>query len=152
VKRSFRTTAALALLAVCPASFVTALWLFYSYFSFHPTRPNAAHGFVHALNNHGAYVYLSDTESTGLALLSNVFFVGLLGAFAIFPKDPTLAPPGTARWLTHFYVAKKDLDNPPPRLKVIFLCFILFYLAVIFFAGPSIVHFVVSRGIVLEGV
>jgi hypothetical protein len=30
--------------------------------------------------------------------------IGLFGMFAILPKDPALAPPGTARWLTHFYV------------------------------------------------
>src|ERR1700690_3267407 len=112
---SIRSGVALAVAAVCPASFIVSLWLFYAYFSSHPTRPNNARGFVHALNNHGSYVYISDEESTGLALLRNVFFVGAFAAFATFPKDPTLAPPGTARWLAHFYVARKDFDNPPPR-------------------------------------
>jgi hypothetical protein len=147
--RSLRTDLALATLALCPASFGTHLWLFFSYFSSHPTKPNAALGLVHALNNHGSYVYLSDTESTGLALLMNVFLVGLFGAFALFPKDPTLAPPGTARSLTHFYVAKAYLDNPTPRQKAVFLCLILFYIAVIRVAGPMIVSHLVSRGIVL---
>src|SRR5450755_2181200 len=78
----------------------------------------------------------------------DVFIVGLFGAFAMFPKDPALAPPGTARWLAHFYVAKEDLE-PTPRLKAIFLCSIFFYLAVIWLAGPMIVHLMVSRGIVL---
>jgi hypothetical protein len=55
--------------ALCPASFGTFLWLFFAYFSSHPAKPNAALGFVHALNHHGSYVYLSDAESTGLALL-----------------------------------------------------------------------------------
>ena len=120
MKRPFRTGIALAALALCPASFGTDLWLFFSYFSSHPTKPNAALGFVHALNNHGSYVYLSDTESPGLVLLMNVFLVGLFGTFALFPKEPTLAPPGTARWLTHFHVAKTDLNNPTPRQKAIF--------------------------------
>ena len=104
---------------------------------------------MHALNNHGSYVYLSDTESTGLLLLINVFLVGMFGGFAILSKDPTLSPPGTARWMTHFYVAKADLDSPTPRQKAIFLCSLLFYLVVIWLAGPMIVCLMVSRGIVL---
>jgi hypothetical protein len=123
--------------------------LFFAYFSSHPAKPNAALGFVHALNHHGCYVYLSDAESTGLALLMNVFMIGLFGMFRILPKDPALAPPGTARWLTHFYVSKTDLANPTPRRKAIFLCSLVFCLAVIYLAGLSLVRFVVSRGMVL---
>jgi hypothetical protein len=148
--RSFRYDIAAATAALCPASFGTFLWLFFAYFSSHPAKPNAALGFVHALNNHGSYVYLSDAESTCLALLMNVFMIGLFGMFAILPKDPALAPPGTGRWLTHFYLSKTDLANPTPRLKAIFLCSLVFYLAVIYLAGPAIVRFVVSRGIVLQ--
>jgi hypothetical protein len=150
MKRSVRYDIVSAIAALCPVSFGTFLWLFFDYFSSHPTKPDAALGFVHALNNHGSYVYLSDAESTGLALLMNVFMIGLFGAFAILPKDPALAPPGTARWLTHFYVSKTDLANPTPRLKTIFLSSLVFYLAVIYLAGPSIVRFAVSRGIVLQ--
>ena len=148
--RSFRYDIAAATAALCPASFGTFLGLFFAYFSSHPAKPNAALGFVHALNNHGSCVDLSDAESNGLALLRNVFMIGLFGMFAILPRDPALAPPGTARWLTHFYVSKTDLANPTPRLKAIFLCSPVFYLAVIYLAGPSIVRFVVSRGIVLQ--
>jgi len=75
---------------------------FFAYFSFHPAKPNAALGFVHALNNHGSYVYLSDAESTGLALLRNVFIISFCGMFAVLPKDPARAPPGTARWILIF--------------------------------------------------
>jgi hypothetical protein len=146
--RSRRTEVALAAAALCAASFLTDLCLFSYYFSSRPAKPNAALGFVRALNNHGSYVYLTDTESTGLVLLGDVFIVGFFAAFAILPKDPSLAPPGTARWLAHFYVAKDDLDNPAPRQKAIFLCSLLFYLAVIWLAGPVIVRFMVSRGIV----
>jgi hypothetical protein len=106
--RSFRYIIAAATAALCPASFGTFLGLFFAYFSSHPAKPNAALGFVHARNNHGSYVYLSDAESTGLALLKNGFMIGLFGMFRILPKDPALAPPGTARWLTHFYVSKTD--------------------------------------------
>jgi hypothetical protein len=148
--RSFRYDIAAATAARCPASFATFLGLFFAYFSSHPANPNGALGFVHALNNHGSYVYLSDAESTGLALLRNVFMIGLFGMFAFLPKDPALAPPGTARWRTRFYVSKTELANPTPRLKAIFLCSLVFYLAVIYLAGPSIVRFVVSRGIVLR--
>jgi hypothetical protein len=105
--------------------------LFFAYFSSHPAKPKAALGFVHALNHHGSYVYLSDAESTGLALLMNVFLIGLFGMFRILPNDPALAPPGTARWLIHFYVSKTDLANPTPRRKGIFLCSLVFCLAVI---------------------
>jgi hypothetical protein len=150
MRRSFRYDIAAATAALCPASFGTFLGLFFAYFSAHPAKPNAALGFVHALNNHGSYVYLSDAESTGFALLRNVFMIGLFGMFRILPKDPALAPPGTARWLTHFYVSKTDLANPTPRLKAILLSSTVFYLAVIYLAGPSIVRFVVSRGIVLQ--
>jgi len=111
-----------------PGKFWNVPLLFFAYFSSHPAKPNAALGFVHALNNHGSYVYLSDAESTGLALLMNVFMIGLFGMFRILPKDPALAPPGTARWLTHFYVSKTDLANPTSRRKAMFCahsCFVL---------------------------
>jgi len=103
--RSFRYDIAAATAALCPASFGTFLGLFFAYFSSPPAKPNPAIGFVHARNNHGSYVYLSDAESTGLAMLRNGFMIGM---FRILPKDPALAPPGTARWLTHFYVSKTD--------------------------------------------
>lgn len=90
--RSCRYDIAAATAALCPASFGTFLWLFFAYFSSHPTKPNRALGFVYALNNHGSYVYLSDTESTGLALLLNLFMAGIFCALVIVPKDPTSAP------------------------------------------------------------
>jgi hypothetical protein len=150
IKRSFRYDVVSSIAAICPASFGTHLFLFFSYFSSHPTKANTALGFIHALNNHGSYVYLSDTEMTGLALLRMAFIASAIGTFAILPKDPALAPSGTPRWVAHFYVAKTDLVNPTRRLKTIFLCSIVFYLAVICLAGPLIVHFFVSQGMVLE--
>jgi hypothetical protein len=115
--RSFRYDIAAATAALCPASLGTFLWLFFAYFSSRPAKPNATLGFVHALNNHGSYVYLSDAESTGLALLMNVFMIGLFGMFAILPKDPALAPPGTARWLAHFLCLKDRFGQPYSSIK-----------------------------------
>jgi hypothetical protein len=146
-KSTFRYDIVSAIAPLCAASGGTQLFLFFAYFSSHPTTPNAALGFVHALNNHGSYVYISDTESTGLSLLMNVFFAGLVGMFVVVPKNP--APPGTARWVTHFNFARPDyLASHTIRQKTIFLCSLMFYLAVIWLAGPWIVRLVVSRGFV----
>ena len=151
MKKSVRYDVVSSLGALCAASFGTHLFLFFSYFNSHPAAPDSALGLVNALNNHGSYVYLSDTEWVGLSLLRMAFFVGLVSIYAILPKDPTLAPPGTARWVAHsFYVAKPNTVNCPPRLKTIFLCSIAFYLAVIYLAGPLIVHLLVSHRIILE--
>jgi hypothetical protein len=147
MKRSARYDVVSAIAAVCAASFGTEMFLFFSYFNSHPTKPNPALGLIHALNNHGSYVYLSEAEWTGLSLLRTAFFVGSVSIFVILPKDPSLAPPGTARWLTYFYVAKTHLISPPPRCKIIFLCSILSYIAVIYLVGPWVAHLFVSRGI-----
>ena len=137
MKRSIRNDVASATVALCLTSFGTFLWLFFAYFSSHPTKPNAELGFVRALNNHGSYVYLSDTESTGLALLILGFFVGLLATGVIAPKDP-------------FGAVKADFATAIPRMKIIFLCSLVFYLAVIWLVGPALVRLVVSQGIVLH--
>ena len=136
MKRSTRNDIASAIVALCPASFGTFTWLFYSYFSTHPTKPNVQLGFVHALNNHGSYVYLSDAESTGLVLLAIAFVIAFFGSLAIVPKDPILPSLGTPRWLTYVSgSAHTDLENPTHRLKMIFLGSFVFYLAVIYFLG-----------------
>lgn len=149
MKKSLRTEVALASFAICWASVGTYGWLFVSYYYSRPTTPDATLGFVHALNVHGSpvYVYISDTDLTGLALLRTTFILGLIGAFVLFPKDPTLAPPGTARWLTRFYVAKAELVNPTSRQKANFLCSILVYVALVWLAGPAIVRLILSSGI-----
>jgi hypothetical protein len=127
------------------------LFLFFSYFDSHPAAPNSALGLVNALNNHGSYVYVSNTEWVGLSLLRMVSFICLVSTYAILPKDPSLAPLDTPRWIAQsFYVAKADTVNPPPRLKTIFLCSIVLYLAVIYLAGPSIVRLFVSHRIILD--
>jgi hypothetical protein len=144
--RSHRNDVASAIVALCPVSFGVHLWLFFTYFSSRPTQPNAQLGFVRALNNHGSYVYISDAESTGLALLMMAFVAGLVGTLAVVPKDPI--HPATPRWTTYL-VGKTDLADPTPRLKIIFLFGLVVYFAVICFAGPSIVRLIVSKGIVL---
>jgi hypothetical protein len=127
------------------------LWLFVKYFSSRPNVPHPDMGLVYPLNNHGSYAYISITESTGLSLLHVVSFTTFFMFFLVVPKDPILPPPGTPRWLTYLGgSAKTDLANPTPRLKTIGLCSIIFWAAVIYFAGHSIVDFVVSEGIILK--
>src|ERR1700690_2454727 len=151
MKRSARFYFVSSIGALAAACLGTELGLWISYFNSHPAAPNSALGLVNALNNHGSYVYLSDTEWVGLSLLRMVFFACVVSTYAILPKDPTLAPPDTPRWVAHsFYVAKTNWVSAPPRLKTIFLCSIVFYLAVIYLAGPLVVHFLVSHRIILE--
>jgi hypothetical protein len=151
MKKSVRYDIVSSIFALGAASFGTDLFLYFSYFNSHPATPNYALGLINALNNHGSYVYLSDTEWVGLSLLHTVFFACLVSTYVILPKDPTLAPPGTPRWIAHsFYVARTNLVNPPPRLKIIFLCSVVFYLAVIYLAGPFIAHLFASHGVILE--
>src|SRR4029079_16252337 len=69
------------------ATFSTFLWLFFSCSSSHPTQPHPELGLIHRLSNHGSYVYISDSEVTGLSLLMIGFLVGFMLAAAIIPKD-----------------------------------------------------------------
>ncbi|HXL98301.1 MAG TPA: hypothetical protein VN932_00105 [Rhizomicrobium sp.] len=149
-KRSVRTDIAAALISVCGPSFGTYLWLFYAYFSSHPSRPDGGRGFVHPLDNHGAYVFISDAEATGLSLLMVLFVVGFIGALLVVPKEPVIPPPSTPRWIT--YVGgryKTGLDEATPRLTAIFWISAGIYLSLIRFLGPAVVGFLVHRGIVL---
>ncbi len=68
-------------------SFLTHLWLFFSYFASHPREPHPELGLVHSLNNHGSYAFISDAESTGLALLLSVFFIGFVLTLIFIPKE-----------------------------------------------------------------
>jgi hypothetical protein len=98
--RQTRTRVAAAIIAIAPPSFVIQLWLFFSYFDSRPKEPHPELGFVRALNNHGSYVFISDAEMTGLALLMYVFITALGLALLIVPKEFQLPPPGTPRWVT----------------------------------------------------
>jgi hypothetical protein len=149
MKKSVRYDVVSSIFALGAACFGTYLILYFGYFNSHPTAPNSALGLVNALNNHGSYVYLSDTEWVGLSLLKMVFFACVVSIYALLPKDPTLAPPDTPRWIARsFYVAKADTVTPPLRLKTIFLCSIVFYVAVIYVAGSLIAHLFVSHRLI----
>ena len=151
MKKSVRYDVVSSIGALAAACFGTGLLLYFSYFNSHPAAPNSALGLVNALNNHGSYVYISDTEWVGLSLLRMVFFACVVSIYAVLPKDPALAPPDTPRWVAHsFYVAKTNWVSAPPRLKTIFLCSIVFYLAIIYLAGPLMVRLLVSHRIILE--
>ncbi|MGH6933245.1 MAG: hypothetical protein ACREEE_12525 [Dongiaceae bacterium] len=151
MNRSFRNDIASATAPLCIVSFGAFLWLFFAYFSTHPVQPDPERGYVHALSNHGSHVYLTDIESTGLALLMAAFAIGFLLTIAIAPKDHILPPPKTPRWIAYVSARyRTDLADPSPRMKAIFLCSLGCYVAVILLAGRSIASFVVSLGIVLE--
>jgi len=133
-----RSDAALAIFAICLVSFVTHLWLFYSYFGSRPRRPEPELGFLYKLNNHGSIVYVSKTETTGLALLMIAFAIAGLATLVVAPKQ--FAP---HRGL------KLSYPTSVRRQRAVLLCSLAFWLAVILFVGPRIVDFVVGRGIIL---
>jgi hypothetical protein len=108
------------------------MWMFQSYSSTHPTIPVPDRGFVHSLNNHGHYVYLTDTEATGLALLWLGFLVGILSVGSI------------AIGLTH---AERV---PTVRSSTIIACSVLIFVAAIYLWGSSMAAFAVSHGIILN--
>jgi hypothetical protein len=151
VSRNSRNCIAAAVVALCPASFGTFLWLFFGYFSSRPSQPHPELGLVYALNNHGSYVYVSASESTGLAMLMIAFVVGFFATIAIVPKKVILPPPGTPRWITRIS-AQFDIliGTPKRRLMIVFYCALICYLAIIYLAGPSIAEFVVSHGVILR--
>jgi len=148
--RQIRNNIAIVFFALCPASFGAYLWLFYRYFSTRPSHRIPELGLVHPLNNHGAYVYISDAESTGLAFLFGAFLVGFTVAMGVVPKKLIFPPPTTPRWITFLPSFETDLANPTPAGYVVMAASLLFHLAVIIFAGRSIVNFAVSHGIILS--
>jgi hypothetical protein len=123
-------------------------WLFASYFSSRPEKPNTDLRIVYALNNHGSHVYLTATETTRLALLVLVSAIGFLTVLAMGLKVAIYPPPGTPQWST--IRGRGSLVNFTPRNVIIFYCSIVVYLLVIWLAGPSIADFIVSHGIILH--
>jgi hypothetical protein len=89
-------------------------------------------GLVHAINNHGSHVYLTDTEVTGLALLWIAFLVGVLlwGIIAIG-------------------LAESD-RVATARSSTILACSTLVSVGAIYFVGQSIAAFAVSHGVILN--
>jgi hypothetical protein len=74
--RKIRNCIGAAIVAIPMASGITFFWLFFSYFSSHPRAPQPDKGLIHALNNHGSRVFISDSESTGMSFLMIAFAVG----------------------------------------------------------------------------
>jgi hypothetical protein len=146
--RRVRTYIAAAISPLCPLSFGVHLWLFFSYFSFRPNQPRPELGLIYRLNNHGSYVYLSGTESTGLTLLMMAFATAALLTAVLVPKEINLPPPGTLTYASGSEVT--GLGNSSREIKAVFLCSLVFYFAIISLAGRSIVDLVVLRGIVLQ--
>jgi hypothetical protein len=149
MKKTLRYDLATSIFALGLACAGLQLFLLVSYFSSHPGIPDSARGLINALDNHGSYVYISDTEWVGLSLLRMVLFVCLFGTIAVLPKDPTRAPFDTPRWVAHsFYVAEPGTITTKPRIETVFVCSIVLYLAAIYLVGPLIVRLLVSHGII----
>ncbi len=103
MQRQVRNYIATACFALCIAGFPSYLWLFFQYQSTRPDHPQPDLGFVHALNNHGSYVYINDVESTGLSLLMGSSFVGFMLFLIVVLKTYT------SKGIEH------DLINPTPQ-------------------------------------
>jgi hypothetical protein len=147
MSNSFRSDLSSAIVSLCPASFGANIWLFFYYFSSRPKEPQRELGLVYPLNNHGSHVYVSKVETTGLSLLMIAFFLGLLLAIAIVPKEPSLPPAWMPRWMTYVsFSTKTTWNEPTPRMWGIFFLSFSFYLLIIVFAGRSIIDFAISLG------
>jgi hypothetical protein len=118
-----------AIVTLAPVSGGVYLWKFFGYFASHQAKPNAELGLVHALANHGSYVYVSDAEAMGLTLLETSAGLGFFAAYLIVYG-------GNAK--------KIDLTAYTNRRKIITLSSMLFWVVFIYFFGSSIAHIVVS--------
>jgi hypothetical protein len=145
-----RDEIATALLAVCMVSFAAHLWRFHSLFAARPHIANPAAGLTVPLNQHGAYVYISATEATGLSLLMLAFYIAFILALIIVPKKYVPPAPGTAPWRTFLSVRYRTaLKNPTPRLWTIFSASLLLSAGAIYLGGQALAAFLVAHGIVL---
>jgi hypothetical protein len=114
--RKIRNCTAAAIVAIPMASGITFFWLFFSYFSSHPGAPQPDKGLIHALNNHGSYVFIPDSESTGMSFLMIAFAVGFFLAIAIIPKEFVLPPANSPRW-AHLREWPRQNRSPDYRNK-----------------------------------
>ncbi len=148
--QSRRRTAA-AIFGIPFACFPIYLWLFYFYFGTRPKNPHPELGLVHSLNNHGTYVFISDTESTGLALLMYMCFAAIALFILVVPKEFILPAPGTPRWITKISGSfKTGLEHPSKELYFIMLGSVAISAAFIWAAGSPIVDYIVTHGVVLH--
>jgi hypothetical protein len=102
-----------------------------------PTQPLPELGFLHALNNHGTYVYITDAEATGMSLLFLMCFLAFGLAISIVPKKYT------SSGIEH------DLISVSREQYRVFWIAIICYFALIAFVGPYFVAFAVSHGLVI---
>jgi hypothetical protein len=77
-KRAYRTVAGLSL-----AAFLGAVGSYQYYAMKLPRRADPASGRIHALANHGVYVYLTRTEQVVLLSLFGAAIIGILVAVAL---------------------------------------------------------------------
>lgn len=124
-----------ASVALAPACSCAYFWLFFGYFSSRPTQLDVVHGYLHALNNHGSYVYVSNADATGLSLLEVAGCVGFFAALAI---------------LRIGRVNEAFFRIYNTRRKIVSLCAFLFWLAIIYCVGPFVVRLALHSGIVLN--
>lgn len=136
MRRQTRNYIATACLGLFITSFSSIFWLFVKYYSIRPSQPNLELGFVHPLNNHGSYVYLTDAEATGLSFLFGMALAGFVLFGVIVPKKLT------ALGFEH------DLVNPTRQQYRVLLIAVICYLAIIILLGKHIVEFAVSHGFV----
>jgi hypothetical protein len=153
MSRRLRNDIAAVMFALFIAGFVTHLYLFEKYFYLRAaSQPNPALGLVYPLNNHGAYAYLSATESTGMALLWRICFAAFLAAVVVTPKD-WVKKDNMQPWITHASAGGRwstDLGTPSRRHKILLAVSLVGFVALFRLAGPAVVEDLVRRGLILN--
>ena len=149
MSKRLRTDLAAMILSLCPVSLVAKFRLSFMYYSSRSPKPNPELGMIYPLNNHGSYVYLSNTESTGLSLLTILFAVSFFLTFFVTPKEWVPPSPETPRWIT-YVGARYRTDLGTARSMTIFVYSSAFWSILTYYGGQLIVNFIVSQGIVLK--
>jgi len=149
--RTIRNKVAAVLAAFLPVSFILHMCLFFQLLGIRPDQPHPEIGLVYPLNNHGSYHYVTGTEATELNLLFNGFLIAFLALLIVVPKDHILPPANTPRWLSYIsFSYKTDLENPNPELTRLLLTAAAAWCAIILLAGPLLVRWLVTRGVILS--
>src|SRR5690348_2520964 len=104
-------------------------------------------GMVYLLNSHGAHVYVTAAELTGLSLLMKAFLAALALSIVSAPKVFKPAGQTTPRWQRYTGVSVKiDMAaRPSSRFWRVFVFAAGVYVAVIGMAGRWIVDALISR-------
>jgi hypothetical protein len=139
---------ACGLIGLFVAAFGTNVWLTYLYIGTRPMAPNVALGLVRPRNNHGAYYYLSATESASVTLAFWGGWLAIMLVFIIVPKDFIIPPPQTPRWVTHVSASfKTGLEEFSFAYFAIMISALLISFAVIFLFGQRLAHFAAVHGV-----